>query len=205
MISWFRAGIACSTEAVPIRVNLIAPPLYVVTTSTPEKQDGLQAMLDACKAIEDKIRASGGSFKTQMAPKVVTATDEADLAKQMEKAEQENAEVIVITLFNIRMNNKLHVSPLKRSLVMTTMRRKKLVWEGKFQMKTMMLIRRRTTVIEVNHLPNDFARHQIPLHCAANKLFVFRTFVSYRRDRQNPTRHDHSKVILLLKCNFCRK
>ena len=28
-----------------------------------------------------------------MAPKVVTATDEADLAKQLEKAEQENAEV----------------------------------------------------------------------------------------------------------------
>ncbi len=32
-----RAGIACSTEEVPIKINLIAPPLYVVTTSTPEK------------------------------------------------------------------------------------------------------------------------------------------------------------------------
>ncbi len=32
-----RAGIACSTEEVPIKINLIAPPLYVITTSTPEK------------------------------------------------------------------------------------------------------------------------------------------------------------------------
>ena len=32
-----RAGIACGTEEVPIKINLIAPPLYVVTTSTPEK------------------------------------------------------------------------------------------------------------------------------------------------------------------------
>jgi len=88
-----RAGIACSTEVVPIRINLIAPPLYVITTSTPEKQEGLDALNNACKAIEERIMASGGSFNIQMAPKVVTATDEADLAKQLERAEQENAEV----------------------------------------------------------------------------------------------------------------
>merc|ERR1712025_869593 len=88
-----RAGIACSTEVVPIRINLIAPPLYVITTSTPEKPEGLQILNDACKAIEDRIGASGGSFNIKMAPKVVTATDEADLAKQLERAEQENAEV----------------------------------------------------------------------------------------------------------------
>jgi len=88
-----RAGMACSTENVPVRINLIAPPLYVITTSTPEKQEGLQILQDACKAIEDRISASGGSFNIKMAPKVVTATDEADLAKQMERAEQENAEV----------------------------------------------------------------------------------------------------------------
>ena len=35
--SALRAGIAVGNEDVPIKVNLIAPPLYVVTTSTPEK------------------------------------------------------------------------------------------------------------------------------------------------------------------------
>ena len=77
----------------PIKINLIAPPLYVITTSTPEKQDGIQILNDACKAIEERISASGGSFNIQMAPKVVTATDEQDLAKQLERAEMENAEV----------------------------------------------------------------------------------------------------------------
>ena len=33
-----RAGIACSTDDVPIKINLIAPPLYVMTTSTAEKE-----------------------------------------------------------------------------------------------------------------------------------------------------------------------
>merc|ERR1712241_620604 len=88
-----RAGIACSTEVVPIRINLIAPPLYVITTSTPEKQEGLDALNAACKVIEDRITGIGGAFNFHMKPKVVTATDEADLAKQLERAEQENAEV----------------------------------------------------------------------------------------------------------------
>ncbi len=121
-----RAGIACGTEEVPIKINLIAPPLYVVTTSTPEKsvrkadsrvkhpgvvngsslcklaicdtlnsalQEGLKLVTEACEAIDKKIKEVGGSFSIQMAPKVVTATDEADLAKQLERAEMENAEV----------------------------------------------------------------------------------------------------------------
>ncbi len=50
-------------------------------------------MTDACEAIENKIKECGGLFNIKMAPKVVTATDEADLAKQMERAEMENAEV----------------------------------------------------------------------------------------------------------------
>jgi len=88
-----RAGIACSTDEVPIKINLIAPPLYVMTTSTAEKTDGLKILEEACKAVEDKIRSTGGSFNFQMKPKVVTSTDEADLAKQLEKLEQENAEI----------------------------------------------------------------------------------------------------------------
>jgi translation initiation factor 2 subunit 1 len=47
----------------------------------------------ACAAIENKIKAAGGTYTVQMAPKVVTAMDEADLARQLEKAEMENAEV----------------------------------------------------------------------------------------------------------------
>jgi len=88
-----RAGIACSTEVVPIRINLIAPPLYVMTASTTEKAEGLKIVGEACEAVEKRISGVGGSFNFQMKPKVVTATDEADLAKRMEDAEKENLEV----------------------------------------------------------------------------------------------------------------
>lgn len=88
-----RAGLACSTEDLPIKINLIAPPLYVMTTATPDKADGLKALQDAIDAIQKKITENGGVFQIQMAPKVVTATDEAELARQMERAEAENAEV----------------------------------------------------------------------------------------------------------------
>lgn len=64
-----------------------------MTTSTPEKQDGLKILQDAIDVIETSITSLGGVFKVQMAPKVVTATDEAELVKQMERAEAENAEV----------------------------------------------------------------------------------------------------------------
>ena len=41
-----RAGIACSTDVVPIKINLIAPPLYVMTTSTPEKAVSITAIIN---------------------------------------------------------------------------------------------------------------------------------------------------------------
>ncbi|KAK5648322.1 hypothetical protein RI129_003214 [Pyrocoelia pectoralis] len=88
-----KAGLALSTEELPIKINLIAPPLYVMTTSTPEKQDGLKALQVAIETIEERINKLGGVFKVQMAPKVVTAMDDAELARKMERAELENAEV----------------------------------------------------------------------------------------------------------------
>ncbi|ENN72815.1 eukaryotic translation initiation factor 2 subunit 1 [Dendroctonus ponderosae] len=88
-----KSGLALSTEELPIKINLIAPPLYVMTTATPEKQDGLKVLNEAIEVIKKTIAELGGVFDIQMAPKVVTATDEADLAKQMERAELENTEV----------------------------------------------------------------------------------------------------------------
>ncbi|XP_059607480.1 eukaryotic translation initiation factor 2 subunit 1 [Phlebotomus argentipes] len=88
-----RSGLELSTEELPIKINLIAPPLYVMTTSTPEKADGLKALEVAIEKIRETIGGLGGVFHVQMPPKVVTAIDEADLARRLERAEQENAEI----------------------------------------------------------------------------------------------------------------
>jgi len=88
-----RAGIAQGTPEIPIKINLIAPPVYVMTCSTPERSEGLALLNEGCKAVEEKIKGSGGNFAIQMAPKVVTATDEDELAARIRRAEEENAEV----------------------------------------------------------------------------------------------------------------
>lgn len=88
-----KSGLDVSTEEMPIRINLIAPPLYVMTTSTTEKTDGLKALEQAIENIRKEITLNEGELKVIMPPKVVTAMDEADLQRRMERAEAENAEV----------------------------------------------------------------------------------------------------------------
>jgi len=88
-----RAGIACSTEDMPIKINLIAPPGYVVTAQTMDRDKGLERLNEALKKIEDSIKAAGGIFTIQQAPKVVTDIDDAELARKLERLDQENQEV----------------------------------------------------------------------------------------------------------------
>merc|ERR1712080_318636 len=50
-----RAGIGAGNPEIPIKINLIAPPVYVMTCSTPDKTDGLAVLTEGCKAVEEKI------------------------------------------------------------------------------------------------------------------------------------------------------
>jgi len=88
-----RSGLEASTAEMPVKINLIAPPLYVVTTSTPERAEGIALLQDAIDRVQKTIKSLGGSFNVIMAPKVVTALDEAELARMLERAELDNAEV----------------------------------------------------------------------------------------------------------------
>lgn len=64
-----------------------------MTTSTTKKTDGLKALEVAIEHIRAKTSEYDGEFKVIMAPKLVTAIDEADLARRLERAEAENAQV----------------------------------------------------------------------------------------------------------------
>lgn len=92
-----RAGLGCSTEVMPIKVNLspatvllltpsdliltliskltssnfgqinlIAPPRYVMTTTTLERTEGLSVLNQAMAAIKEKIEEKRGVFNIQM-------------------------------------------------------------------------------------------------------------------------------------------
>jgi len=88
-----RQGVVLSTEELPIKVNLIAPPLYVVTMTTLDRDGALEAIGRANDAIKESIIKNNGTFVVKMEPKVVTDTDEAELTKQLEQLQQENQEV----------------------------------------------------------------------------------------------------------------
>ena len=77
----------------PVKVKLVSPPLYVLTSQCLDKQIGLDTLRAAVKAIQDAIGAAGGNCTVRMQPKAVTESDDAELAALMEKRERENQEV----------------------------------------------------------------------------------------------------------------
>ncbi len=77
----------------PVKVKLVSPPLYVLTSQCLEKNVGIHALEKAIKEIEKSIKGAGGGCVVRMAPKAVTENDDAELQALMEKRERENAEV----------------------------------------------------------------------------------------------------------------
>jgi len=88
-----REGLTLSTDDKPVKINLIAPPVYVVTSSSLDREDGVQLLQSVIDRIKESIESLKGRFKVKMAPKVVTDLDEAELARQMDQLEAENEQV----------------------------------------------------------------------------------------------------------------
>lgn len=88
-----REGLKLSTEDKPVKINLIAPPVYVVTSSSLDREEGVRLLQEVSEKIKVKIESFKGRFKVKMAAKVVTDLDEAELARQMEQMEAENEQV----------------------------------------------------------------------------------------------------------------
>merc|ERR1712187_736949 len=76
-----------------IKVKLVAPPLYVLTSQCLDKQIGIKMLEEAIQRIENKIKEVGGGCITKMAPKAVTEHDDAALQELMDKRERENMQV----------------------------------------------------------------------------------------------------------------
>ncbi|KAJ1993702.1 hypothetical protein H4R33_000557 [Dimargaris cristalligena] len=88
-----RAGEACSTEEVPIKIRLVAPPMYVMTTNSLNKVQALETLETAISTIEQTIVANQGTLTVIMKPKAVSESEEKELADLMARVERENAEI----------------------------------------------------------------------------------------------------------------
>ncbi|KAL8876188.1 MAG: hypothetical protein Q9192_008908, partial [Flavoplaca navasiana] len=64
-----RCAEAKNTPDTQVKVKLVSPPLYVLTSQCLEKSTGIKTLEEAIKEIEAHIRGNGGEYKTAMAPK----------------------------------------------------------------------------------------------------------------------------------------
>jgi translation initiation factor 2 subunit 1 len=88
-----RFAEARNTKDMQIKVKLVSPPLYVLTSQCLDKSHGIENLEQAIQDVEKSIKENGGDLKVKMAPKAVTENDDAELQALMDKRERENQEV----------------------------------------------------------------------------------------------------------------
>lgn len=71
-----RAAGRSGTEECPVQMKLVAPPLYVLTTQTLDKNKGIQVLNDAIEVAEQTIKSHKGNFKVKEAPRTVSERDD---------------------------------------------------------------------------------------------------------------------------------
>lgn len=87
------AGEQKSDDEMQIKIKLVAPPLYVMMTTSLDKEAGIQKLQDACDIITKMIVAEEGEVNIKQPPRAVSERDDRLLATLMETLEKQNQEV----------------------------------------------------------------------------------------------------------------
>lgn len=87
------AGEAAGTEECPIKIKLVAPPLYVVTTASLQKKIGIDALKQALNVVKKEILERKGKFVLKVEPRTVSDKDDRMLSSMMSELENSNKEV----------------------------------------------------------------------------------------------------------------
>uniref|UniRef100_A0A061R4U7 Translation initiation factor eIF-2 alpha subunit n=1 Tax=Tetraselmis sp. GSL018 TaxID=582737 RepID=A0A061R4U7_9CHLO len=88
-----RAAESASIEDCPVKMKLVAPPLYVLTTQALDKSLGVELLEKACAACKASIEGSKGRMVVKEAPRAVSDRDDRLLMEEMEQLEAANREV----------------------------------------------------------------------------------------------------------------
>ena len=76
-----------------IKIKLVAPPLYVMLTTSLDKAKGISLLEEACKLIENSVKSRGGEVNIKTPPRAVSERDDRLLGILMETLEKQNQEV----------------------------------------------------------------------------------------------------------------
>mmetsp|Transcript_10392 Transcript_10392/g.18957 ORF Transcript_10392/g.18957 Transcript_10392/m.18957 type:complete len:310 (-) Transcript_10392:344-1273(-) len=85
-----KQGESKSTEQIPIKIKLVSPPLYVMFTTTLNKEEGIQTLTTAVEAITEEIKSRGGSINIKHAPRAVSVQEERALLAKLEGEQDED-------------------------------------------------------------------------------------------------------------------
>eukprot|EP01098_Paradermamoeba_levis_P007097 TRINITY_DN2950_c0_g1_i2.p2 TRINITY_DN2950_c0_g1~~TRINITY_DN2950_c0_g1_i2.p2 ORF type:complete len:205 (+),score=94.16 TRINITY_DN2950_c0_g1_i2:574-1188(+) len=87
------AGQAKGTKDIPVKIRLVAPPLYVMTTVAYDKDQGKEILNSAIAAIQEKLAVKQGNLVIKLEPTTVSEKDDKNLSAMMAELERKNMEV----------------------------------------------------------------------------------------------------------------
>ncbi|KAL5720971.1 hypothetical protein ACHQM5_013586 [Ranunculus cassubicifolius] len=88
-----RKAEAAGNKDCPVKIKLVAAPLYVLTTQTLDKDQGIQVLTKAIQASTEALEQHKGKLLVKEQPRAVSERDDKLLAEAMAKLTKENAEV----------------------------------------------------------------------------------------------------------------
>ncbi|KAI3952887.1 hypothetical protein MKW92_035407 [Papaver armeniacum] len=88
-----RKAEATGNDDCPVKIKLVAPPLYVLTTQTLDKEQGIQVLTNAIQACTEIIDIHKGKLVVKEAPRAVSERDDNLLAQHMKQLNESNADV----------------------------------------------------------------------------------------------------------------
>ncbi|KAE9608062.1 hypothetical protein Lal_00003489 [Lupinus albus] len=88
-----RKAEAAGNNDCPVKIKLVAPPLYVLTTQTLDKEQGIQVLSNAIDSCTESIEKHKGKLIVKEAPRAVSERDDNLLAEHMAKLRQDNEEI----------------------------------------------------------------------------------------------------------------
>jgi translation initiation factor 2 subunit 1 len=85
-----RAGLDVSDDELDVKINLIAPPLYVVTTVALDKEKGIEMLNKSLNAIKEVLGSKEGIYNVKVPPRVVSNVDDNDLKLMIQKLDMQS-------------------------------------------------------------------------------------------------------------------
>jgi len=86
-------GQALSTPDLPIKIKLVAPPLFVIITTSIDKESCIKVLNQALEKISEEIKKSKGNLVIKIPPRAVSEHDDKEFNEQLIQAEKEQLQV----------------------------------------------------------------------------------------------------------------